>query len=183
LVDVLPTLAEVAGADIPNSWPERELTPLAGVSLAPIFAGAELPSRPPIHLLFSTDRGLRDGDWKLVSFRSQPWELYNLAEDRTELRNLAAEHPEIVARMANQWHEMTAHVLQAPAKEQTPVGTTGAEQQHREWSVYTGGASTSSRMGDTAAGRKKAAKTAAGDSSRGAIPRARAGTKLKIQTP
>jgi len=47
--------------------------------------------RPPIHLLFADDRGLRDGDWKLVSFRSEPWELYNIAEDRTELHDLAAE--------------------------------------------------------------------------------------------
>jgi arylsulfatase len=163
LVDVLPTLAEVAGAKIPESWPEREPTPLAGVSLAPIFAGGKLESRPPIHLLFGSDRGLRDGDWKLVSFRSQPWELYNLAEDRTELHNLAAEHPDIVARMVTQWHEMTAQVLQAPAREQTPVAAVATQQRHSEWSVYTDGANTSSRTQATGAGKKKAARKSARD--------------------
>lgn len=99
LVDVLPTLAEVAGAKVPDTYPGRNPTPLAGVSLAPILAGKEAASRPPIHLLYSTDRGLRDGDWKLVSFQSQPWELYNIKEDRTELHNLAAKHPDIVTSM------------------------------------------------------------------------------------
>ena len=90
LVDVLPTLAELAGATVPDTWPGREPTPLAGVSLAPILAGKDMTTRPPIHLLFASDRGLRDGDWKLVSFRSQPWELYNIAKDRTELHDVAA---------------------------------------------------------------------------------------------
>ena len=48
LVDVLPTLAEIAGATIPRSYPGRELSPLAGISLAPILAGKTLASRPPI---------------------------------------------------------------------------------------------------------------------------------------
>ena len=44
----------------------------------------------PIHLQFSSDYGLRDGDWKIVSFKGQEWELYNMANDRTEINNLAA---------------------------------------------------------------------------------------------
>lgn len=147
LVDVLPTLAEVAGATLPESWPDRELTPLAGISLAPILAGRKIESRPPIHLLFGSDRGLRDGDWKLVSFRGQPWELYDLAGDRTELRNLAARHPEIVKRMADQWHEMTANVLQAPARECAPVAGTATEQRHPEWTIFASPEASSARRG------------------------------------
>jgi arylsulfatase len=78
LVDVLPTFAELAGAMVPATFPGREPAPLAGISLAPILAGGEIKQRPPIHLLFSSDRGLRDGEWKLVSFQSHPWELYHL---------------------------------------------------------------------------------------------------------
>jgi len=147
LVDVLPTVADVAGATLPESWPDRELTPLAGISLSPILAGRKIESRPPIHLLFGSDRGLRDGDWKLVSFRGQPWELYNLAEDRTELRNLAARHPEIVKRMADQWHDMTADVLQAPARECAPVAGTATEQRHPEWTIFTSPEASSARRG------------------------------------
>ncbi len=138
LVDVLPTLAEVAGAAVPNTYPGRNPTPLAGISLVPILAGKEAGTRPPIHLLYSTDRGLRDGDWKLVSFQSQPWELYNIKEDRTELHNLADKHPDIVARMAKQWHEMTANVLHAIPKERVPVSETATGKKNERWSDYTG---------------------------------------------
>jgi len=137
LVDVLPTLAEICRAPIPDQWPGRELSPLAGVSLAPILAGQEIKSRPPIHLLFSSDRGLRDGDWKLVSFQSDPWELYNLAQDRTETHNVAAQHPDIVARMAKQWHDMAKDVLHVPPRELKPVAAAAEEpRRHKEWTDY-----------------------------------------------
>ncbi len=176
LVDVLPTLAEVAGAKIPETYAGREPTPLAGVSLKPILDGEALAARPPIHLLFSSDRGLRDGDWKLVSFQSEPWELYNLAEDRAELNNLARAHPDIVERMARRWHEMAEHDLRAPAQERAPVAGTPGEQRHREWSIYTGehGAVTSSRG---AQGAREHGRT---DKKSGGI-RSRANTKLQVK--
>ena len=97
LVDLLPTLLDVTGAKNLQTFPGREPTPLAGISLAPLFAGEKITGRPPLHFLHDSDRALRDGDWKIVSFRSGPWELYNLAEDRTELHDLAAKHPERVS--------------------------------------------------------------------------------------
>jgi len=136
LVDVLPTLAEIAGAEIPTSWPGREPTPLAGVSLKPIFDAKGLESRPPIHLLFDKDRGLRDGDWKLVSFRSKAWELYNLADDRNETNNLAQQHPEIVKRMAKEWHRMAKEEVLATEREQRPVSSEGPPHIHREWTDF-----------------------------------------------
>ena len=138
LVDLLPTIAEISGAKIPDSFPGRELTPLAGTSIAPVLAGKEMKSRPPIHLLFATDRGLRDGDWKIVSFRSNPWELYNIAEDRTELNNLAAKHPERVAAMSKQWHGMAENVLLAPPGERKPVATQRGSTLNPWWSDYSG---------------------------------------------
>ncbi len=93
LIDVLPTLAEIAQCEIPKTWPDRELRPISGVSLKPVLDGRTLGSRPPIHLLFGKNRGLRDGDWKAVSYRQEAWELYNMAEDRAELKNLAHAEP------------------------------------------------------------------------------------------
>jgi arylsulfatase len=136
LVDVLPTFAELAGATIPETWPGREPTPLAGVSLAPVLAGKMLGVRPPLHFLYGNDRALRDGEWKLVSFQRQPWELYRISNDRTELHDVAAEHPERVKRMAEQWHEMTANVLKAPANERQPVHAEATPKRHREWTDF-----------------------------------------------
>ncbi len=136
LVDILPTLAEIAGAQIPTEWPGREPTPLAGVSLKPVFDGKGMESRPPIHLLFHSDRGLRDGDWKLVSFQGKQWELYNLAKDRCEINNVADQYPGIVERMAKEWHRMAKDVLHASAFEQKPVSDQGPPHDHREWTRF-----------------------------------------------
>ena len=146
LVDVLPTLAEISGTRRPDAWPGREPAPLAGVSLLPLLTGRELERRPPIHFLFGTDRGLRDGDWKLVSFRSEPWELYNIAADRTEMHDVAAEHPEIVARMAEQWTEMARDLLRCPAREYADVAPTATvPRRHPEWTDFSAGGSTAAR--------------------------------------
>ncbi len=75
----------------------------------------------PIHLLFSTDRGLRDGDWKAVSFRQEAWELYNMANDRTELNDLAGTEPERLQAMIETWTDMTKNVLHAAPKVYAPA--------------------------------------------------------------
>jgi arylsulfatase A-like enzyme len=169
IVDVLPTFAALAGAKVPETFPDRELTPLAGISLAPIIAGGEIKARPPIHLLFSSDRGLRDGEWKLVSYKNQPWELYHIPTDRTELHNVAAQHPDIVQRMVKQWHDMSENVLMTKGKELAPVATEATPQTNREWTDY----DKPLTEGRLRQGKKQAA----------TLPRARKGTKLTVEGP
>ncbi len=171
LVDVLPTLAEITGTKLPESFPGREPTVLAGVSLAPILAGREMTARPPIHLLFSSDRGLRDGEWKLVSFQSNPWELYHMPTDRTELHDVAAEHPEIVARMVKQWHEMSAKVLMVSAKENKPVAVEATPKVNPQWTRYD-----AVLTGGKGKGKRPAAKDTSAE-----LPRARKDTKLRVE--
>ncbi|WP_404306121.1 arylsulfatase [Neorhodopirellula lusitana] len=136
LIDVLPTLAEITDSKIPESWLDRDLRPVSGISLKPILDGGRIASRPPIHLLFSRDRGLRDGDWKLVSFQSKPWELYNLANDRSELTNLAEVYPERLHAMISTWEDMTKNVLHAPAKFYSEVSESTDPHLHGEWTHF-----------------------------------------------
>lgn len=136
LVDVLPTLAELAETKPPKSWPGRELEPVSGISLLAHLKGRQYEERPPIHFLFGDDRALRVGDYKLVSFRRQPWELYNLAQDRTELNNLAASRPQMTKTLSQAWHDMTASVLRAPAKASAPVLAEATGHQHPEWTAF-----------------------------------------------
>jgi len=175
LVDVLPTFAEIASAKVPTTFPDREPTPLVGISLAPIIAGGEIKVRPPIHLLFSSDRGLRDGEWKLVSFQSQPWELYHMPTDRSETHNVAAQHPDIVQRMTNQWHDMAANVLMAKGKEIQPVTAEATPKLNLGWSQYN--VATPGKARKKGKGKNKAAQAAA------ALPRARKDTKLTVEGP
>jgi len=173
LVDVLPTLAEISGATMPKQWPGRELEPVSGVSLAPLLRRQALPARPPVHLLFGADRGLREGDWKLVSFRGNPWELYDLAHDRTELHNLAGEKPEIRDRLVKLWHEMAEKLLRSPERSRGPVATAASPYQHPEWTDF------SVKPGEPSGkGRKKSKQR---DISGSSAIRARVGTRLAIE--
>ncbi|MBL6765220.1 MAG: arylsulfatase [Verrucomicrobiae bacterium] len=179
LIDVLPTLADITGSKIPSEWPGRDLRPVSGVSLKPLFDGGKLGPRPPIHLLFSQDRGLRDGDWKLVSFQSEAWELYNVAEDRTELNDLAASEPERLRKMIAMWNDMTKNVLHAPAKVAAPVTPAALPHRHREWTNFEGDTPAEYVRKKVKAGREGSAKTPARAIGRNLI-RARKNTALKI---
>ena len=96
--DVLPTLAELAGAPVPED--------IDGLSLAPVFRGG---ARPREHEFLYWDYGhtrdaflqaVRAGDWKAVRpALNQPTELYDLAADPGESRDLAPQRPEVIARM------------------------------------------------------------------------------------
>jgi hypothetical protein len=136
LIDVLPTLADIADAQIPEQHPTRELRPVSGVSLRPILEGEDLERPEPIHLQFASDYGLRDGDWKLVSFKGQEWELYNVANDRTELINLANSEPERLKRMITKWNEMTLTVLQSERLANPTMNPAEIPKSNREWTVF-----------------------------------------------
>ncbi|MEJ6636711.1 MAG: arylsulfatase [Akkermansiaceae bacterium] len=136
LIDVLPTLAELTGSEIPTKWEKRELRPVSGISLKPIFDGGSLGKRLPLHFLFAKDRGLREGDWKLVSFQSQAWELYNLADDRAETNNLAAEEPERLNQMIVTWTAMAKVILHANQKSYGSVKEGGPPHRHGEWTQF-----------------------------------------------
>lgn len=88
LVDILPTLCEIAG--IPTG---RIVTPIDGRSLVPALRGEAEP-RPVFaeHIDGGTAAPrvcVRDGDMKLVLSRGYPPQLYNLSADPLERTNLA----------------------------------------------------------------------------------------------
>ena len=136
LIDVLPTLADLAGASIPEEYPQRELRPVSGVSLRPVFEGKKLNRPEPIHLQFSSDYGLRDGDWKVVSFKGQEWELYNVANDRTENNNLAASEPERLAAMVEKWKNMSRDVLYSSKLANPKMLPAETPKSNRQWTVF-----------------------------------------------
>ena len=136
LIDVLPTLAEICQSPIPDQWPDRDLRPVSGVSLAPLFRGQAPGSRPPIHFLFASDRALRDDDWKLVSFRGEAWELYHIGEDRAELNDLAQAKPQRLREMIKTWTGMTRNLLHAQPRFYAPVTEARLPHRHPEWTKF-----------------------------------------------
>lgn len=128
LTDLLPTLAELGGAEVPKG--------VDGLSLAGLMGAGRRPEAHRYLYWFRSDphttrraqaadrgRGLRiceavrQGEWKLLRFappgrrdRAAPdeqWEveLYNLRKDPREQHNVAGSHPRIVDSMVPLLHE------------------------------------------------------------------------------
>ena len=106
LIDVMPTILEITGAEYPDEYNGHNIQALEGRSLAPAFEGDRLE---PHEWMFWEHVGhcaVRHGKWKgLQEFSTEEWELYDMESDRCELNNLAEEHPEIVKHIADKWHE------------------------------------------------------------------------------
>jgi arylsulfatase A-like enzyme len=99
-VDVLPTMMDLAGAKaVAESGPG-----VAGLSMAPAFAGDGQLKRDFLYFNHSNNRAIRAGNWKLNAIgETGPWELYDMAVDRSEQKNMAAGHPGQVRDLAAKW--------------------------------------------------------------------------------
>jgi arylsulfatase len=116
LIDIMPTLAEVAGASYPAALDERTITPMEGVSLVPAFSDAPL-EREAIYFEHEGRRAVLSERWKLVARgRNAPWELYDMEADRTEMHDVVAERPGEVSRLEGMWQAWAerAQVLPRP---------------------------------------------------------------------
>ena len=100
LVDLMPTVVELAGAEYPKSFAGHAILPMEGESLVPALQGKATSRSRPVFWEFSGNHAIRDGQWKLVAERSKDWELYDLSTDRSETRNLRAEDADRVAALA-----------------------------------------------------------------------------------
>lgn len=103
VIDLMATCVDLAGAPYLSSYHERVITPLAGVSLRPAFAGQALSRAQPLCWEHEGNRAIRIGQWKLVSKFPADWELYDLDADRIEQHDLAAREPARVREMSAQW--------------------------------------------------------------------------------
>lgn len=110
VIDIVPTLLEVAGAQPEPTWKGLEPPPFPGRSLVPTFAKDTALPREFLYFNHEHNHALRIGDWKLVSKRpnTNDYALYDLSRDRAESTNLAAAAPARVRAMARRWEEIDA---------------------------------------------------------------------------
>jgi len=108
LVDLMATCLDVAGGTYPQTYGDREITPLEGKSLVPALQGKEREGHDAIYWEHEGNRAMRQGKWKLVSRHPDNWELYDLDADRTEMNDLSSKHRDRMERMVgmyDQWAE------------------------------------------------------------------------------
>ncbi len=111
--DVMPTLAEVAGIDIPMQT--------NGVSMLPVLLGKQQVEQPYLNWEFvkSGKDGFRQsariGNFKGVRYAiDAPTELYDLQTDISETKNIASEHPDIIEKMNKIFKEDRTNNLHYP---------------------------------------------------------------------
>lgn len=98
--DILPTLAELAGAKAPTGGD--------GISITPTLLGREKEQKAHDHMYWEFyerggSRAVRRGKWKGIRPRwHAPVELYDLTADPGETRNIASAHPDVVSGITRQ---------------------------------------------------------------------------------
>jgi len=118
VIDFMPTLMELTGANYPKEFNEEKIKAYQGKSLVPAIEG-KVTQRGPLFFEHEADRAIIDGKWKLVATKAgkKPykgkWELYDLSVDRAEENNLIEKYPEISAELEQKWDEwaLTNNVL------------------------------------------------------------------------
>ena len=121
VTDIAPTLYELLGIEMPESFGGYEQIPIAGTSMAYTFDDKDAPTRKRVQYFeMFGHRGLWADGWKAVTRRDlfaapsdtdeDRWELYYLPDDFSECNDLADEHPDKVERLVELWwEEMERH--------------------------------------------------------------------------
>lgn len=114
LIDIMPTILEIAGASYPRRFAGTSILPFEGRSLSPAFAGRALTRDKPLFWEHEGNRAVRTGRWKAVATYLERWRLYDMATDRTELVDLADRRPGIVSDLARRWDIWAARTFVDP---------------------------------------------------------------------
>lgn len=116
LIDIVPTVLQLADLKAPQTANNEARPPLPGQSVLPAFRSDERIERECLFFKHEDNRALRVGDWKIVaSGAKSDWELYDLSTDRSEQNDLAKQQPERVAAMAALWARRDAEFAQQGA--------------------------------------------------------------------
>ena len=135
VIDLVPTVLQLAGVELPAEHAGKPVPPLHGRSFATALRD---PAAPPAHdtlwWCHEGHRAVRTGDWKLVAAKGTPWELYDLAADRCETKNLAAAEPARVAELDAAWNRIaeecrTLAAADSPAAQARPAAAIAPRKQ------------------------------------------------------
>jgi arylsulfatase A-like enzyme len=105
-VDIVPTILDCAGIDLPRTIRGHVQGPLDGVSMRYTFTAPDAPTARQTQL-YRMPRAcaIYHAGWKAVASDGPAgtgrWELYHVSADRAEINNVAAGYPEKVAELAS----------------------------------------------------------------------------------
>ncbi|HTN73166.1 MAG TPA: arylsulfatase, partial [Methylomirabilota bacterium] len=153
--DIVPTLLEIIGLEMPKVYKGVEQYPLAGVSMRYTFdAAPNAPTRKKrqYYAMLGT-RGIWEDGWKASAvhapftgkgnFEKDKWELYHVDVDRSESKDLAKENPEKLQALIKAWFEeadknMVLPIDDRSAMEQLAVERPTEEKARERYVYYPG---------------------------------------------
>ncbi len=118
VVDIAPTIIELAGGTWPSEVGGQKLPPLPGLSLAGILAEDAPSQERTVWWLHEGNKAIRQGDFKLVAAKEETWQLYDLTTDRAESKDLAGKMPDKAKRLEAQWNRITEQYEELAASRQ-----------------------------------------------------------------
>lgn len=143
-VDIVPTILEACGVEMPKAHRGVEQWPLSGVSMKYSFdAKPDGPTQKKrqYYAMLGT-RGMWENGWKAVAlhapftskgnFDKDGWELYHVDVDRSESKNLAKEQPEKLKALIKACFEEAEKNLVLPLDDRTAAEILGGERPSEE---------------------------------------------------
>ena len=113
IMDITPTLLELAGVEHPATEKDSKVAPLQGKSMWPLLANRQQSIRSVADWngweLFG-NRAIRQDDWKLMYLLKAAggigdWQLFNLQDDPAEMHDMATKCPEKLDALRKLWNE------------------------------------------------------------------------------
>ncbi|MFT7443825.1 MAG: arylsulfatase A-like enzyme [Granulosicoccus sp.] len=130
IVDIFPTIAELVG--LPK---DAMLTPIDGMSLAPLFKKEIGPRMKSLFFRHTGRTAIIDNDFKLLNDKKggENYQLYNLTKDPTESTNLINSDIEVGAALAAELETWNQSVDKSLAGGDFPAGTKPDPVKARSW--------------------------------------------------
>jgi arylsulfatase len=141
--DIVPTILDVCGLQMPKVFRGVEQYPMSGVSMRYSFDSKDTPTQKKrqYYAMLGT-RGIWENGWKAAAlhapltgkghFDKDDWELYNVDADRSESTNLAKQYPDKVQALVKAWFEEADKNLVLPLDDRTAAELLGIERPSEE---------------------------------------------------
>lgn len=110
--DIVPTVYDVAGTELPDEIKGVEQMPLHGKSFRETFMNEKAPGRETQYFEVSGQRAIYHDGWRAIAkhkkgepYEKDTWELYNIKEDFSESTNLADQNQGKVEELKALWQQ------------------------------------------------------------------------------
>ena len=131
--DIVPTIYDVCGVELPESYHGVRQRPLDGVSMRYSFDSASAPTEKETQYYeMLGNRGIWHQGWKAVTehgpisgmsnFDDDRWQLFHTDVDRSESHDLAEENPEKITELVALWFEEAKANFVLPLNDMQIVG-------------------------------------------------------------